>query len=86
MARMCYLWLLGLFHFIVVVVVTRPLPNDSGMVEDNELRMLDNFLETRPKIVEIQRVAKERATQRVRSWAVQNKMRGVPCRMTTSAA
>ena len=30
-----------------------------------------------PEVVERQKIAKERATQRVRSWTVQNEMRGV---------
>ena len=39
-----------------------------------------------PKVVERQRVAKERAAQRVRSWIVQNEMRGVLGRVFASAA
>ena len=39
-----------------------------------------------PEVVERQRVAKERAAQRVRSWTVQNEMRGVLGRVSTSAA
>ena len=35
-----------------------------------------------PKVVERQRVAKERSVQRVRSWTVRNEMRGVLVRMT----
>ena len=30
-----------------------------------------------PGVIERQRIAKDRATQRVRSWTVQNEMRGV---------
>ena len=39
-----------------------------------------------PEVVERQRVAKERAAQRVRSWIVQNDMRGVLGRVTAGAA
>ena len=39
-----------------------------------------------PEVVERQRVAKERAAQRVRSWTVQNEMRGVLGRVSASAA
>ena len=39
-----------------------------------------------PEIVKRQRVAKERAVQRVRSWTVHNEMRGVLGRVSTGAA
>ena len=39
-----------------------------------------------PEVVERKKIAKERATQRVRSWTVQNKMRGVLGQMSASAA
>ena len=39
-----------------------------------------------PEIVERQRVAKERAAQKVRSWTVQNEMRGVLGRVSAGAA
>ena len=39
-----------------------------------------------PEVVERQRVAKERTAQRVRSWTVQNKMRGVLGRVSAGAA
>ena len=38
------------------------------------------------EIVERQKTAKERATQRVRSWTVQNEMRGVLGRVSASTA
>ena len=44
-----------------------------------------NFLGPGP-IVEKQKIAKERATQRVRSLTVQNEMRGVLGRVSASAA
>ena len=39
-----------------------------------------------PEVVEGQKIAIEQATQRVRSWIVQNEMRGVLGRVFTSAA
>ena len=39
-----------------------------------------------PEVVERQRVAKEQAAQRVRSWTVQNEMRGVLGRVSTDTA
>ena len=39
-----------------------------------------------PEVVERQRVAKQRAAQKVRSWTVQNEMRGVLGRVFTCAA
>ena len=39
-----------------------------------------------PKVVKRQRVAKERAAQRVRSWTVQNQMRNVLRQVSTGAA
>ena len=38
------------------------------------------------EVVERQKTAKKRPTQRVRSWTVQNKMRGVLVRVSASAA
>ena len=45
-----------------------------------------NSTEPGPEIVERQRVAKERAAQRVRSWTVQNEMKGVLGRVSANAA
>ena len=39
-----------------------------------------------PEVVQRQRVVKEWAAQRVRSWTVQNEMRGVLGRVSTGAA
>ena len=39
-----------------------------------------------PEVVERQRVAKERAAQRVRSWTEQNEIRGVLGRVSAGAA
>ena len=38
------------------------------------------------EVVERQKIAKERATQRIRSWTEQNEMRGVLGRASASAA
>ena len=45
-----------------------------------------NSPESESEVVERQRVAKERAAQRVRSWTVQNEMRDVLGRVSTGAA
>ena len=45
-----------------------------------------NYPGPRTEVVERQKTAKERATQRVRSWTVQNEMRGVLGRVSASAA
>ena len=39
-----------------------------------------------PEVVEKQKIAKERAARRVRSWAMQNEIRGVVGRVSASAA
>ena len=39
-----------------------------------------------PEVVERQKIAKERAAQRVRSWTVQNEMRSVLERVSANAA
>ena len=41
---------------------------------------------SRPEVVPRQRVAKERAAQRVRSWTVQNEIRDVLGRVSAGAA
>ena len=46
----------------------------------------DNFPGPGPKIVNRQRVAKKQAAQRVRSWIVQNEMRGAQGRVSADAA
>ena len=46
----------------------------------------DNSPGPGPEVVERQRIAKQRAAQRVRSWTVQNEMRGVLGRVSTGAA
>ena len=39
-----------------------------------------------PEVVERRKIAKKQATQKVRSWTVQNEMRGVLGRVSESAA
>ena len=39
-----------------------------------------------PEVAERQKIAKKRATQRVRSWTMQNKMRGVLGRVSASVS
>ena len=56
------------------------------MAEDHEAQKPGNSLGPGPEVVEIQKIAKERATQRVRSWTVQNEMRDVLGRVSASAA
>ena len=56
------------------------------MAEDYEPQNPGNSPGSCPEIVQRKRVAKERATQRVRSWTVQNEMRGVLGRVSASAA
>ena len=46
----------------------------------------DNSPRPGPEVVEKQKVAKERAAQRARRWTVQNEMRSVLRRVSTSAA
>ena len=45
-----------------------------------------NFPGPGPEVVERQKIAKDRAVQRVRSWTVQNEMRGVLGRVCAGAA
>ena len=54
--------------------------------ETMEPQKLGNSLGSGPEVVERQRVAKERAMQRVHRWTVQNEMRGVLGRVSTGAA
>ena len=47
------------------------------MAEDHGAPEVENYLGPGTEVVERQKIAKERATQRVRSWTVQNEMRGL---------
>ena len=71
---------------VVVVVVTRPLPRDGSMVEDHGTQKPDNSPWPGPEVVERQKIAKERAVQKVRGWTVQNEMIGVLGRVSARAA
>ena len=70
---------------IVAVVVTRALPKDGGMAEDHGAPEAGQFPRAWTSRRERQRVAKEQAAQRVRSWTVQNEMRGVLGRVSSGA-
>ena len=50
-----------------------------------EPHLPSNFPGPGSEVVERYRVAKERAAQKVRSWTVQNEMRGVLGRVSTGA-
>ena len=56
------------------------------MAEDHVAPEAGNSLWPKPEVVEGLTVAKEQAAQRVRSWTVQNAMRGVPNWITADAA
>ena len=51
-----------------------------------KLQKPENSPMSGPEVVEREKIAKERATQRVGSWTVQNEMRGVLGRVSASAA
>ena len=51
-----------------------------------EFQKPGNFPRPGPEVVERQRVVKERAAQRARSWTVQNEIRGVLGRVFASVA
>ena len=72
------------FVVVVVVVVTPPLPRDGGIAEDHGAPESGKL--PGPEVVEKQRVAKEQAAQRIRSWTVQSEMRGVLGRVSAGAA
>ena len=56
------------------------------MAEDHEAPEAGQLPRPGPEVVERQKVAKERVAQIVRSWTVQNEMRGVLGRVSTGAA
>ena len=56
------------------------------MAEDHGAPEAEQLPGPEPEVIERQRVAKERAAQRVRSWTVQNEMRGVLGRVFASTA
>ena len=64
-------------HLVGIVVVARLLSRNVCMVKNHGALEVGNSPGPGPEVVERQRVAKERAAQKVRSWTVQNEMRGV---------
>ena len=68
------------------VVVTRPLARNAGMVEHHGPPEAVKLFRAWTKFVEKQRVTKEQAAKRLRSWIVQNEIRGVFGWMTTGIA
>ena len=56
------------------------------MVEDHEAPVAGQLPRAWIEVVQRQRVAKELAAQRVRSWTVQNEMRDVLGRVSTGTA
>ena len=69
-----------------VIFLSRPLPRDGSMPDDHGVPEAGQLHKAGPKVVERQRVAKERAAQRVRSWTVQNEIRGVVGQVSAGAA
>ena len=51
-----------------------------------EPQKLSNSPGPGPEVVKRQRIAKERAAQRIRSWTAQNEIRGILGRVTTDVA
>ena len=56
------------------------------MAEGHEAPEAGQLPASGPEVIERQKTAKEGATQRVRSWRVQNKVKGVLGRVSASAA
>ena len=56
------------------------------MAENDRAQKPGNSQRLGPEVVESERVAKERAAQRVRSWTVQNEIKGVLGRVSAGAA
>ena len=71
---------------MLLVVVAQPFPRNGAWRKTMEPQKPGNSSGPAPEFVKKQRVVKERAAQRVRSWTVQNKMRGVLGRLSTGAA
>ena len=68
----------------MAVVVARPLLRNESIAKGHVAP--EAGLLPRPEVVKRQRVAKNRAAQRVRSWTVQNEMRDVLGRVSAGAA
>ena len=73
---------------LIVAVVDYPTPSKGwGQGQKTmEPQKLSNSPEPGPKIVQKRRVAKEQAVQNVRSWTVQNEMRGAVGRVSAGAS
>ena len=71
---------------VVAVVVTRPFRGTTAWRKTMEPQKQARSPGSGPEVVERQRIAKERAAQSVRSWTVQNRMRGVLGRVSAGAA
>ena len=74
-----------LFSPTVLLVVGYPTPSE-GWRKTIEPQKPGNSPRSGPEVVQRQRVAKEWAVQRVRSWTVQNEISGVLGRVSTGAA
>ena len=70
---------------VVVGAVTRPLPRMGARRKIMEPQKTENSSGPGPELVERQRVAKDQVAQSVRSWTVQNEMRGVNGRVSAGA-
>ena len=71
---------------VIAVVSARPLPCNGGMGKTMDPQKPGNSPWPRAEVLKRQRVAKERAAQRVRSWTGKNKIRGVLGRVSTGTA
>ena len=70
---------------MLLLLLSDPFQEMGAWRKTMELQKLGNSPEPGPEIVERQRVHKERTVHRVRSWTVQNKIRGVLGRMFAGA-
>ena len=69
-----------------MLLLSDPLREMGAWRKTMKGQKLGNFLSSGPEVVERQRLPKERAAQRVRSWTVHNEMRGVLGRVSAGAA
>ena len=70
----------------MLLLLTDPFRGMGTWQKTMEPQKLGNPPRQGSEVVESHRVAKERAAQRVRSWTVQNEMRGVLGRVSAGAA
>ena len=71
---------------LLLLSLPRPFRGMGAWRKTMEPQKPGNFPGPGPEVAERQRVAKERAAQRVRSWTVQNEMRGVLGRVSAGAS